>query len=98
MLRITKIFVCCDIFSFLIQASGSGIAASDNWSGDAATIGEYVLLAGLATQVATFLFFMAILIKFHMKVKHEGERSDAPKGWRKVLWSVYVSSAMVLVR
>lgn len=96
-IRITKIFVCCDILSFLIQASGSGIAASDNWSGDTADIGEDVLLAGLGTQVATFLAFMAILIKFHIKVRREGERDDAPVGWRKILWSVYVSSTMVLV-
>ncbi|KAF2099714.1 RTA1-domain-containing protein [Rhizodiscina lignyota] len=96
--RITKIFVGCDIMSFLIQASGSGIAASVNWVGSTADIGQDVLLAGLGTQVATFVFFIAILVIFILRVKREGERADSPDGWRKVLYSVCISSALVLIR
>lgn len=82
--RVTKIFVGCDIVSFLVQAGGSGVAASGNWEGDDAKTGEDILLAGLATQVATFVFFVAMLLAFHRRVALVGERTDSPRGWRKV--------------
>lgn len=76
--------------------SGSGIASSGNWEGSNATLGQNVLIAGLATQLATFMFFVGILRRFHQLANIEG-RADAPKGWRKVLLAVYVSSALVIV-
>jgi hypothetical protein len=94
--KLTRIFISCDIVSFLIQVSGSGIASSDNWEGNMATVGQDTLIVGLATQLATFLFFMAILRRFHQLANTE-RRANPPKGWRKVLLAVYVSSVLIIV-
>ncbi|KAF2740860.1 RTM1-like protein [Polyplosphaeria fusca] len=94
---ITRTFVGCDILSFLIQASGSGIASSGSWEGDEAKIGTNVLICGLATQVATFVWFLAIVLRFwwHTKV---GVKRDAPAGWFRVLQAIWISSSLILVR
>jgi len=94
--RITRTFVGCDIASFLIQASGSGIASSGNWQDNNAKIGTDVLIAGLCTQVLTFVFFLVIIWAFGKSAK-QYTKPDAPKGWRKVLHVIYISSALILV-
>ncbi|OCL14872.1 RTA1 like protein [Glonium stellatum] len=94
---ITRIFVGCDIVSFLIQASGSGIASSGNWEGNNAKIGTNVLIVGLSTQVLTFVFFLVIVWAFGKNTKHY-TKPDALKGWRKVLHGICISSALILIR
>lgn len=95
--RITLLFVISDILSGLVQSSGSGVASSGNWSGPNLTVGINILISGLALQAFSFLVFMALLGRFHWLAKREA-MVDAPAGWVKLLWAVYVSSAMILVR
>lgn len=61
-----------------------------------ATLGQNVLIGGLATQLMAFLFFEAILWRFHQLANTEG-RVNLPKGWRKVLHAVYVSSELIII-
>jgi hypothetical protein len=90
---VSRCFVGCDILSLLIQCSGSGVAASQNWVGNT---GIDVLLVGLATQLATNVVFMILLIAFYKRTMVEGFVSqDAPAGWQRVLRTI--SGAMVLV-
>lgn len=93
---ITRTFVGCDILSFLIQASGSGIASSTSWEGNNAKIGTDVLVGGLSTQVATFVWFLCIVGRFWWVAKTE-TREGAPRGWRRVLQAIWVSSSLILV-
>lgn len=65
--KITKIFVGCDILSFLIQLSGSGIASSKNWEGNTKDVGVNVLIVGLVTQLITILAFLGILVRFSIR-------------------------------
>ncbi|KAF2467091.1 RTA1-domain-containing protein [Lindgomyces ingoldianus] len=94
---ITKTFVGCDILSFLIQASGSGIASSGSWEGNTAKIGTNVLIGGLSTQVATFVWFLAIVMRFWSHT-HAEVKPDAPRGWFRVLQAIWISSCLILVR
>lgn len=96
-LKLTRIFVSFDVLTLLIQASGSAIAASNNWEGDTVKIGENVLIGGLALQLVTFSFFLVIVWRFHVLVGKEGVNAGAGEGWRKVLWAVYVSCSMIIV-
>jgi hypothetical protein len=57
-----------DVFSFLLQGSGSGIASSGNWEGTTSKIGIDVVIVGLALQVATFAFFLLITALFHRRL------------------------------
>jgi hypothetical protein len=95
--RLTRIFVICDIVSFLVQVSGSGIASSGNWTGSTVTIGTDVLIVGLATQVITLAFFLGIVRKFHALTKRAGVRGNAGQGWKTVLRTVYISSMLISV-
>jgi hypothetical protein len=97
--KITKIFVGCDILSFLIQVSGSGIASSNNWQGNTKDIGVNVLIVGLATQLATMLVFLGILARFSKRTSRKDKvRQDAPVEWKNVFVSVIVSCVLILVR
>jgi hypothetical protein len=96
--KITKIFVGCDILSFLIQVSGSGIASSNNWQGNTKDIGVNVLIVGLATQLGTMLVFLGILARFRERTTRKDEmRQDSPAEWKKVFAAVVVSCVLILV-
>jgi len=94
--KLTRIFVICDIISFLIQVSGSVIASSGNWKGKTVDIGTDVLIVGLATQLLTFAFFVAIIVKFHALTR-VAVREDVSDGWRQMLFAVYISSVLIIV-
>jgi hypothetical protein len=97
--KIAKVFVICDILSFLIQASGSGIASSNNWQGDTEKIGVDVLIAGLATQLVTVLIFAVILGLFSKMVFREGQaKATAPSGWKGVYRAMCISISLIAVR
>ncbi|KAF1812327.1 RTA1-domain-containing protein [Eremomyces bilateralis CBS 781.70] len=94
---LTRIFVAFDVLSCLIQASGSGIASSNDWEGSTVETGTNVLIGGLSLQVATFTVYMCIFSRFHW-LANRMEVEDTPAGWRKVILAVYVSSSLILVR
>jgi hypothetical protein len=95
---ITKIFISIDIFSFLIQASGSGIAASGNWEGNTKDIGVNVLLGGLGLQLLTIVTFLFIVASVIRRSHGEGLiKRNAPEGWQKVLRAVLISAVLILV-
>ena len=94
--RLTPIFVGCDIVAFLIQGSGSGIASSDNWQGEMERIGVKVLIAGLSFQLVAFTLFLCVFRRFHVLAGRMAVDS-APKGWQKVVLSVYISSILIMV-
>ena len=93
---LTRLFVLCDVLSFLVQGSGSAIASSANWVGPNEVVGVRVLITGLALQVATFGVFFAILLRFHV-LAGRGEAAGAPIGWRGLLAGIYVSSGLIMV-
>jgi hypothetical protein len=96
--RITKIFVGCDILSFLIQVSGSGIASSNNWEGSQKDTGVNLLIVGLATQLATILFFLVVVGIFSRRAVWRGlATGTAPEGWEKVLTAIVVSCVLITV-
>ncbi|KAJ9151320.1 Rta1 domain-containing protein [Pleurostoma richardsiae] len=94
---LTRLFVACDVVSFLVQCSGSGVASSSSWSGSAADAGVGILIAGLVIQVVTFCAYGVILARFRSLVARLAV-PGAPEGWRWVLRAVYVSSALILLR
>ncbi|KAH6716695.1 RTA1 like protein-domain-containing protein [Leptodontidium sp. MPI-SDFR-AT-0119] len=95
--NLTKIFVTSDIFTFLVQVSGSGIAASNNWEGDLVKIGEDVLIAGLAVQVFSLIVFLTVLSQFQ-RLAGKGQKECAGREWRVVVRAVWISCLLILVR
>lgn len=94
--RLTPIFVTYDVLAALVQASGAGIAASDDYQGSSERIGRWILVGGLLFQLAFFSFFLAVFGRFHFLTKHHVNLS-APDGWRKIREAVYISSILIMV-
>jgi hypothetical protein len=72
---VTVIFVCCDFFSLVLQGAGGGIAATaddDDKSGK--DLGINLMIAGLATQVASLAVFSAICSQFAWRVRKNPTR------------------------
>ncbi|KAF3398150.1 Protein RTA1 [Penicillium rolfsii] len=95
---IPRVFVTSDILSFLTQASGSGIASSNDWEGTQKDVGVGVLIGGLVLQLATFALFLVIVIWFDMKSKPSSHGGSMEHGVRLVLNGIYVSGLFIMVR
>jgi hypothetical protein len=94
---IPRVFVTSDILSFLTQASGSGIASSNNWEGTQKNIGVGVLIGGLVLQLVTFALFLVIVIWFDVKSKPSSRGGSTESGMRLVLNGIYVAGFFILV-
>jgi hypothetical protein len=92
---ITRVFVASDVFSLIVQASGSGVASSQNWSG---RTGLDMLIAGLALQLATNIVFMTLTAAFLRRAVLERRvRANAPQGWNRVATAVTISIVLIFV-
>lgn len=92
---ITKVFVTSDVLSFLVQASGSGVASSQNWTGKA---GIDMLLAGLALQLTTNVVFMTLLAAFLKRAAFDKlVRDNAPNSWNLVAKAIVISIILIFV-
>ncbi|KAJ5651413.1 uncharacterized protein N7484_005136 [Penicillium longicatenatum] len=93
---ITKIFVGCDIITFLIQGSGAGMTAESTMS----QMGQYIVLAGLALQILSFVLFLmtAIIFANRIKLNPTSATTQGESPWKKHLYSLYAISAMILLR
>ncbi|KEF60382.1 uncharacterized protein A1O9_01942 [Exophiala aquamarina CBS 119918] len=92
-----RIFITSDIFSFLTQCSGSGIASSGNWEGNLKEVGTNVLLVGLALQLATFSTFLLVLGRVVVRVKRSYDSGFNPCV-KKVILGVWIAGFFVQVR
>lgn len=62
----TITFVCCDFFSLLLQAAGGAIASGANTPSQNQT-GINIMIAGLSTQVASLVLFLAFCAEFGLR-------------------------------
>lgn len=64
-------FIPCDVISLILQAVGGALAsaaASDNDSSDLSSLGNNIMMAGLAFQVVILAVFMAVSLDFGLRV------------------------------
>ncbi|KAJ3129578.1 hypothetical protein HK100_008529 [Physocladia obscura] len=88
---IAKIFVFCDILSFVIQGAGSGILVS---SATNYTMGTNILIGGLVIQVISYASFLATaLIVFN-----RGKHLNNEEGWRKMFYALFTGAILVMIR
>lgn len=101
-----RIFITSDVLSFLCQGAGSGIAASNNWTGETKTLGTNVLIFGLAAQLATFTLYVIVLALFCQRISAgSGGGSDHEKrreyGFnplhKQVVKGIWIASVLIEV-
>ncbi|ETS86253.1 hypothetical protein PFICI_00081 [Pestalotiopsis fici W106-1] len=96
---LTKFFLLGDIFSFFGQGGGGGILATAKTE-SSQSLGNKVILLGLAIQVIFFGLFIVVTVVFHRRV----HRAPTPKSlttsapWHKLLWVLYGTSVLIMVR
>lgn len=62
-----RIFIPCDVISLLLQAGGGGIASAASHQNKSPTLGDNLMVAGLAFQVATLLVFIVLATDFGLR-------------------------------
>jgi hypothetical protein len=90
---LTKIFVASDVFSFMIQGTGSGMMAI---GGSMASMAKSITVAGLLVQVIMFGFFIVVARVFEKKMT----RSPTAGGtlWKSHLYPLFLISGLIMTR
>ncbi|BGP14631.1 hypothetical protein JCM10213_002201 [Rhodosporidiobolus nylandii] len=71
---VVKLFVWSDVVTFLMQAAGGGLSATD---GKGAEIGPKIALIGLVIQLVSFALFTLLLIVFALRVRSRFPHLDS---------------------
>ncbi|KAI1379583.1 RTA-like protein [Hypoxylon crocopeplum] len=93
---LTKIFVCGDVASFVIQASGAGVLVT----ADSMTTGENIIIGGLFVQIVMFGLFALTAAIFHTRLRRHPPRAplNEQSTWQSTMFMLYVVSAFIMVR
>ncbi|KAF7556733.1 hypothetical protein G7Z17_g1275 [Cylindrodendrum hubeiense] len=96
---LTKIFVCGDIFCFLIQAAGAGKLVNADTT-DEISSAQAIILGGLGLQVFFFCIFAICAVVFHIRISATrfAESIDATLRLNSMLFSLYICSLLITVR
>ncbi|ORY17131.1 RTA1 like protein-domain-containing protein [Clohesyomyces aquaticus] len=95
----TRIFVTADVSTLIIQGLGASVMGTMQVA--LAIAGDKIVKAGLAVQVATFVFFLVVAVDFHRRMNKKiraDTGSPFSDDWRRILWYLYSMSALILGR
>ncbi|KAF8849666.1 RTA1-domain-containing protein [Acephala macrosclerotiorum] len=90
---LTKIFVCGDVLSFVVQ-SGGGLMAVPRMM----TIGEHLVVFGLLIQIISFGIFVLAAGVFHYHVVCSPTPASLQVHWRRYMYTLYAASALIFIR
>lgn len=92
---ITRIFVGGDVTCFIVQAAGGGVLSAAK-SQSTIDIGNYIILTGLALQIAVFAVFIVTAALFHVRFLRIS--SDVGSRTSRQLWLLYTTSTLITAR
>lgn len=91
---LTKIFVCGDIVSFLVQALGGSMLAKES----TLARGKSIILVGLFIQIIFFGFFLVCGGIFHYRIVRSPTPSSVQNNWLKYMYTLYGAGFLILIR
>lgn len=94
---LTKLFVLGDVVAFMVQGSAAGLMVT----GNNATLGERIVVAGLLIQVIMFGLFAVTAIVFHARFQRYSVGAIAygeEIPWKQSFIILYALSALIMVR
>lgn len=62
-IRLTTLFVMCDIFCFMVQGTGAGMFSNPK-KPEKVTAGRYIYMGGMAFQLVILVIFIALTVTF----------------------------------
>lgn len=96
--RVTKIFVCGDVFAFFMQAGGGGMMAQASM----ADMGQKIMLLGLFVQLLFLGFFLCISLVFWQRMSKSSKKHAVPQygkhAWDKLLKMVLGAAVIIILR
>ncbi|ORX95732.1 RTA1 like protein-domain-containing protein [Clohesyomyces aquaticus] len=94
---LTKIFVCGDILSFLMQGSGGGLQAGGTQG--LLDLGAHVVVGGLFVQILFFGVFIVVSFAFDISMRRVPTlKARSNHIWRKHLNTLYGASVLIMIR
>lgn len=93
---LTKIFVIGDVISFLVQAEGAGMLASED--ADKIKIGKTIVVVGLFCQVVFFGLFVIAAAIFHIRIAKAPTQLSHERPWKKHMVGLYIVSILIFIR
>jgi hypothetical protein len=93
---LTKIFVCRDVLSFLVQGSGGGLMAGKSL--DSVHTGVNLVISGLFIQVVFFGIFLLATITFQLRLRAQPTPRSQSLPWKKHIYALYSVSALIFLR
>lgn len=97
-------YVTCNVISinvaeWLTDYAGGGILATAKTE-SSQSLGNKVILLGLAIQVIFFGLFIIVTLVVHIRInKGPSPKSLAtPAPWQKLLWVLYLTSFLIMIR
>ncbi|KAF4840282.1 Protein RTM1 [Colletotrichum siamense] len=96
---LTKIFVLGDIISFVTQGAGGAILSRAKLLSDV-DLGENIIIAGLAVQIAFFGVFIIVIRLFHYRINRSPTKpcNSVTLRRRPFIWILYGASVLIMVR
>ncbi|OKL56092.1 hypothetical protein UA08_08781 [Talaromyces atroroseus] len=94
------IFVCLDIGSFFVQATG-GLMATPGASASTIQTGLHIYMGGIGIQQFFIFCFLILAIQFHrqmLQLEKLGALQGEKTRWKWLLYSLYFSLAAITVR
>ncbi|KAJ5216412.1 RTA1-domain-containing protein [Penicillium cinerascens] len=96
----TIVFVLCDVVSLILQAAGGAITSiADADQADLAQTGINIMIAGLASQVASLALFVALCLDYAWKVRNNPDSLNETFHMRKLRnstrWKLFLASLIL---
>ncbi|KAJ5524681.1 hypothetical protein N7494_011331, partial [Penicillium frequentans] len=91
---LTKIFVCGDIISFVVQFGGAGMLANTS----TASSGPNIMRIGVVIQILFFGLFLITIIIFHVRLVKRGSATLYTVPWKRHVMASYASGTLILIR
>lgn len=95
---VSKVYILVDIACLVLQVMGTVMAAYGD--DDQKKNSMYYISGGLIFQLLAFVVFMGLVAKLHrhLQLQPTDVAQERRIHWRRVVWALYASSALVLVR
>ncbi|KAK9461514.1 RTA1 like protein-domain-containing protein [Lipomyces oligophaga] len=93
---LTRIFVTSDVICFFIQGAGAGLLARSDSASQTQNY-QKIILAGLVLQIIFFAFFVVVALIFHYRMRNVAYSVEGGIHWQKLLISLYLVSALIIL-
>ena len=92
---LTKLFVCGDVLSFMVQGGAAGLMVT----GSKTKIGKKIVVGGLPIQIISFELFGMTAVILHLQIKRNPTKGscEVDTNWQKYLHMLYAVSSLIMV-